>query len=195
MTTASARTPWGYEISLRDGSTALPPLMSVDELQTALGRSYTTNKVSWALAAVSAAIRDWCGWHVFPRASCEVVGTGDGRLMMLPAIGDVEVDSVSVSGVPLDPSAYEWDERGIVRLLGGTFPDRWRSVTVDYTAGLDSALAIQTAVTNTAANFLAMTPGVRSETLGDQSVQYMGAGVYLTDADKAVLARYRIWEA
>ena len=40
-----------------------------------------------------------------------------------------------------------------------------------------------------------MTPGVRSETLGDQSVQYMGAGVYLTDADKAVLARYRIWEA
>ncbi len=195
MTTASARTPWGYEISLRDGSTALPPLMSVDELQTALGRSYTTNKVSWALAAVSAAIRDWCGWHVFPRVSCERVGTGYGRIMALPAIGDVDVSSVTVSGATLDPSAYEWDERGIVRLLGGTFPDRWRSVTVDYTAGLDSALAIQTAVTNTAANFLAMTPGVRSETLGDQSVQYMGAGVYLTDADKAVLARYRIWEA
>lgn len=195
MTTASARTPWGYEISLRDGSTALPPLMSVDELQTALGRSYTTNKVSWALAAVSAAIRDWCGWHVFPRASCEVVGTGDGRLMMLPAIGDVEVDSVSVSGETLDPSSYEWDGRGAVRLMHGAFPDRWRSVDVAYVAGLDSAVAIQATVVNTAANYLAMTPGVRSETLGDQSVQYMGAGVYLTEQDKSALARYKLWEA
>lgn len=195
MATASVRTPWGYTVALADGSTALPPLMTVSELQVALGRAYSSEKAAWALDAVSAAIRDWCGWHVFPRLACERVGTGDGRIMVIPAIGDVDVSSVTVSGVTLDPSAYEWDERGIVRLVSGTFPDRWRSVTVDYTAGLESALAIQTAVTNTAANFLAMTPGVKSETLGDQSVQYMGAGVYLTEPDKAALARYRLWEA
>lgn len=195
MATASVRTRWGYSVALTDGSTALPPLMTVSELQVALGRAYSSEKAAWALDAVSAAIRDWCGWHVYPRLACERTGTGDGRLMLLPAIGDVEVSSVTVSGTTLDPSLYEWDERGAVRLVSGEFPDRWRSVTVDYVAGLDGAAAIQSAVVNTAANFLAMTPGVKSETLGDQSVQYMGAGVYLADSDKGALSHYRLWEA
>lgn len=195
MATESVSTPWGYSVALSDGSTALPPLMTVSELQVALGRAYSATKAAWALDVVSAAIRDWCGWHVYPRLACERTGTGDGALMMLPAIGDVDVSSVAVSGSTLDPSLYEWDERGAVHLVSGTFPERWRSVTVAYTAGLGSDAAIQATVANTAANFLAMTPGVKSETLGDQSVQYMGAGVYLTESDKAALARYRLWEA
>lgn len=197
MDTPQIRTPWGYGV-VTEGTeshdlSGLPPLMEVDELQAAIGSAYSTQRLGWALSAVSASIRDWCRWHVYPSLECVKVGGGDGRTMEIPAVDDIEILSVSVLGTTLDPSDYEWDGRGIVRLRRGTFPDRWRSVEVRYRAGISYAGGLQGAVVNTCANFLAMTPGIKAESLGDQSVTYMGSGVYLTDMDRATLAPYRLF--
>ena len=186
------QTPWGYTVS------ELPPLMTANELMVeAPNLSSTTDAIAQVLASASFAVRDWCGWHISPSLECVYTGHGEGRLLMLPAMGVTSVRSVTVDGEPVE---FEWTASGMVRLVNGTFPDRWRSVVVTYTAGFDDS-AVSQAVAQIALNALTASPGVREEHAGQVGITYnatgsgVSGGVALLERDRAMLAPYRLIRA
>lgn len=192
-------TPWGYEI---DGE--LPPLIDTAEFSTITGGVFSSSseRVAVMLQAVSAAIRDYCGWHIAPALPCSYLGNADGHLLVLPAMGVTDVSAVSVERggefVPLDN--YEWTSAGMVRLRCGVFPDTWRGVRCEYVAGFDSA-SLGVVVAQIAGNALAASPGVADERAGNVSITYnrtgdgVTGGVSLLPRDMALLAPYRLARA
>ena len=184
------QTPWGYTVD------ELAPIISVEQFRVLCpGLSSTDDEVAAVLDAVSAAIRDYCGWHVAPSLECTFTGEGDGRLLMLPAMGMVAVDSLEVDGETV--TDFQWSTNGMVRLKSSTFPDIWRSVVCTYTAGFDAGV-IGHVVAQIASNALVAAPGVSSERVGDVSIAYnqtgagITGGVSLLPRDYALLAPYKL---
>lgn len=191
----SYTTKWGYEVA----GCGLPPLMTANQLLVlAPGLSSTAEAITAVLESTSAAVRDYCGWHISPNLECTFVGDGEGRLLMLPAMGVTEVSSLKADGSEL--SGYEWTAAGMVRLKCGLFPSAWRSVECTYKAGFDSA-AVQQAVAQIALNALVAAPGVREEHAGQVGITYnqtgsgISGGVTLLERDRAMLAPYRLARA
>ena len=189
----TVQTPWSYTVA------SLPSMISVEEFRALCpGMSSTDGEVQAALDSVSAAVRDWCGWHVSPSLECTFTGEGEGRLLVLPAIGVTAVSSLEVDGAAVD--AFEWTAAGMVRLKSGVFPDVWRSVECVYTAGFTSG-AIGQVVAQIASNALAAAPGVATERAGNVSITYnqtgngITGGVSLLPRDLAILAPYKLVRA
>lgn len=186
-------TPWGYSVD------DLEPMLSVDDYRD-LHPNLASNdtQIQAVLDAVSAAIRDYCGWHVAPNLQCEFVGNGEGRLLMLPAMGVTAVSSLEIGGEPV--TDYEWTAAGMVRLKSCVFPDAWRSVTCTYDAGFDAAVVCQV-VDQIASNALFAAPGVANERAGNVSITYnqtgagITGGISLLPRDYAVLAPYKLARA
>ena len=186
------QTPWGYEVEY------LPSMIDVDEFRTMCpGMASDDNQVQVVLDAVSYAIRDYCGWHVSPQLKCKFTGEGEGRMLILPAMGVTSVDSLKVGGENV--ADFEWTAAGMVR-QGAMFPDVWRSVECEYNAGFDSG-AICQVVAQIASNALAAAPGVSSERAGNVSITYNQTGVGITGGvsllprDYAILAPYKLARA
>lgn len=186
-------TPWSYTVD------TLPSMITVEEFRKLCpGMSSTDTEIQAALDTVSAAVRDWCGWHVSPSLECTYTGEGEGRLLVLPAMGMTAVTSLEIAGVAVD--AYEWTAAGMVRLTSGVFPDSWRSVECVYTAGF-TAGAIGQVVAQIASNALAAAPGVANERAGYVSITYnqtgagITGGVSLLPRDYAILAPYKLVRA
>lgn len=191
----AVQTPWGYTV---EGG-MLEPVIDVAYFRSLCpGLSSDDATVYAVLDAVSSAIRDYCGWHVAPNLRCTFTGEGEGRLLMLPAMGVTGIDSLSISGD--DVSGYEWTAAGMVRLVASTFPDAWRSVVCAYDAGFDVG-AIGQVVAQIAANALVAAPGVASERAGNVSINYnqtgagITGGVSLLPRDYELLAPYKLARA
>lgn len=187
------QTPWDYVIE------SLPSMITVEEFELLCpGLSSTDAEIQEMLDVVSSAIRDWCGWHVSPSLDCAYTGEGEGRLLVLPAMGVTEVTSLEIDGAAT--SEYEWTAAGMVRLKSGAFPDAWRSVECYYTAGF-SAGAIGQVVAQIASNALAASPGVANERAGNVTITYnqtgagITGGVSLLPRDYALLAPYKLARA
>lgn len=188
-------TPWGYSVDAE----AMPPLITVAEFDTLTGGAFSSSseKVEAAINAASASVRDYCGWHVSPVLTCEYVGEGEGRLLMLPAMGVRDVESLEVCGIERQ---CQWKANGLVRLIFECFPDDWRGVTCRYTAGFDSA-SVGAVVAQIAANSLAASPGVSDERAGNVSITYnrtgdgITGGISLLGRDKEQLAPYKLVRA
>ena len=187
-------TPWGYELADVD---SLPPILTVSEFEDMVpGLSSTPEQMEAVLASASAAVRDWCGWHVAPSLACTWIGDGDGACAFLPCMGVTDVASVFDNGHAV--SSFEWRSSGIVRRTDGhVFSDGWRSLVIGYTAGYGSA-AIGQVVAQLAANALVASPGVAEEHAGNVGITYnrtgngVTGGVRLLDSDKETLSPYRI---
>lgn len=93
-----------------------------------------------AWGAACAALRMYCGWHVAPVITEDVLLDGPGAFeLMLPTMRLMDLASVTESGVAItDP---EWSAKGMVR-KGGSWATRWtnryRSITATMTHGYDS---------------------------------------------------------
>ena len=187
-------TPWGYSVE------SLEPILTVDAFrELSPGLSSSDARVQAAIDGVTAAVRDWCGWHVAPSLECEWTGEADGRVLVLPAMGVTAVHSVSGDGSA--SCGFEWKPSGLVRLdAGHRFSDSWRGATCAYTAGFDPS-AVAHVVAQVAANMLAASPGVAGERAGGVDITYnqtgagVTGGVSLLDRDKALLAPYRLARA
>lgn len=189
----TVETPWGYSIDY------LSSMIDVDEFRALCpGMSSTDDQIQAVLDAVSSAIRDYCGWHVAPSVECTFTGNGEGRLLVLPAMGVTSVESLAVSGEAV--TDYEWTAAGMVRLKCAAFPDEWRSVVCTYNAGF-SVGAIGQVVAQIASNALAAAPGVANERAGNVSITYnqtgagITGGVSLLPRDYAILAPYKLARA
>ena len=186
-------TNWGYEVA------NLPPIISLQSFYALNpGLSSSTDRILSVLEAVSASVRDWCGWHVAPSLNCHFVGNGEGQLLMLPCMGVSAVDSVTINGT--DAVAFEWTAAGMVRLTSGRFPCGWRNVEVDFTAGF-TADSIGAVVAQIAANMLVASPGVAEEHIGSAGITYnrtgngITGGVSLLERDRELLAPYKLARA
>lgn len=189
-----AATDYGYAVS-----GTLDALISVDEFRNICpGLSSTDAQIKAVLDAVSAAVRDYCGWHVSPSLECDFIGHGAGDLLLLPGMNVTAVESLAINGDAV--TDYEWTGAGMVRLKSSTFPDSWRSVECVYTAGYNSAV-VGHIVAQIASNAIVAAPGVSSERAGNVSITYnqtgsgITGGVSLLDRDKELLARYVLSEA
>lgn len=193
-------TSWDYSVTLAEGETGLPPIITAEQFGTLTGgvMSSTPEQIAAVLETASQAVRDWCGWHVAPVMQCEWTGQGEGRQMLLPCLSVRSIASIAVNGAELAADAYEWRPSGVVRLAAGCFPPAWRSVEAVFYAGVDATGAIGAAVAQIAANALAAAPGVRAERIGTASVDYnqtasgVSGGIRLLASDLDLLAPYRL---
>lgn len=194
-------TTYGYDVVL-DDATAMPDFITpADIAQASGGRIAATDpRLTAECAAVSAAIRDYCNWHVAPQMTCISDTQVDTRIIALPAKFVDRIESIEVGDVELATDAYEFKRNGMVRL--GYHPQargRWGAYTITYVAGIDlAATSIRAIALQIALNDLTATPGVRNESVGQVSVSYnqategVAGGVSLMERDKAMLEGYRI---
>lgn len=196
---AALMTPWGYTVDAE----ALPPLMGAADFETVTGGMWeeSDERAQAVLAAVSAAIRSYCGWHVSPSLACKCETHGPGRVIGIPAMAVSFIESVVENGEVLASGQYEWLGSGLLRRAGfRQWPARWNSVQVSYTAGLDAAACqdLVAVVAQVASNALAASPGVSNERAGDVSITYnqtasgVTGGIALLQRDKDLLAPYAL---
>lgn len=190
---SAVETPWGYTVEVEGA--ALPPLVSADELAALTGGlASDPGRVEAVAAAVSDAVRAWCGWHVSPTLTCRWVGEGEGRYLALPCMGVSSVGSLRVAGAEAE---CRHRPSGLVRLVRGAFPPEWGSVEATFRAGYPSA-AVGAVVAQIAANAVVAAPGVAEEHAGSVGVTYnrtgdgVTGGVSLLPRDLAILAPYRL---
>ena len=189
----TVQTPWSYTVD------SLSSLISVEQFKALCpGLSSTDAEIQAALNTASSAIRDYCGWHVSPSLECTFTGEGEGRLLVLPAMGVTAVSSLEIEETAI--TDYEWTAAGMVRLKNAVFPDVWRSVECVYTAGFSSG-AIGQVVAQIASNALVAAPGVSSERAGNVSITWnqtgsgISGGVSILPRDYALLAPYKLAQA
>lgn len=192
-------TPYGYDIILSEGAD-MPDLVTPEQIALASnGRiASTDSRLSWACEAVSAAIRDYCSWHVAPNLSCVIRTEVSTRVIMLPAKLVTSIESVEVGNDTV--TDYEWRRAGAIRL--GCAParrGRWGAYEVSYHAGFDTSVSpLSQIAAQVALNNLMAAPGVRNESVGQVSLSYnqltegVSGGVQLLDRDKDLLKQYRL---
>lgn len=187
-------TNWGYEVKGK-----MPPIIDESQFDKLTGgvMSATSEQKTAMLDAVSAAIRDYCGWHVGPALECDWVGEGEGRLLVLPALNVTQIKSLEVNGESVD---FEYKTQGLVRLKAGAFPDSWQSVRCSYKAGY-TVETLGEIVAQITSNALVAAPGIAEEHAGSVGATYnrtgdgITGGVSILPRDLALLTPYKLVRA
>lgn len=196
-------THYGYDVILDgDEATSMPDLVTPADISQASGGriAATDSRLPSVCAAVSAAIRDYCRWHVAPLLACECETQVDTRIITLPAKLVPSIEKIETEGVEV--SDYEAKRSGLIKL--SACPQnrgKWGAYKISYNAGIDdiSSTPILQVATQVALNNLVATPGVRGESVGQVSMSYnelsegISGGVQLLSRDKEQLKAYRIY--
>lgn len=178
-----------------------PAFASVTDLRALLGKtrdSLPDEQARVILTTVSAAIRRECGWNLTRESVIgEVFSPTGRRSLFLPTLWLVTVDAVTENGFALT-GGYRFTRDGRVTrdaVFGWSSP-----VVVSYTHGYEPGsrqYADLTAVCLSAAARMPGNPqGLRSWTVGNESLTAAGAGPdvtgILSSAERADLAPYRL---
>lgn len=203
----SIRTPWGYTITDAD---SLAKMLTVEQFNTFTANKYAGDaRIESNIDAACAAIRNWCGWHVYPVQACSIterILAGNGRvkragddiLIQLPATFVSAVTSVTIDGVPFDD--FDLAPNGILRLFDVGWMTRRTQVTVTYAAGLSDGMmdGVKELIAHRVTHALASSAGIQSESAGGVSVTYSANWINsarstaLPDDNKEVLSPYRV---
>jgi hypothetical protein len=194
----SIATPWGY--SVESSNDDIPPILTTADFATLTGNRFSSSaeRVQLAIDGVTAAARNWCGWHIAPSLACGWIGDGAWDQVVLPCMAVSSVASVTVAGQVVDASMYEWRSSGLVRFPRLVLPDVWRSVDIAFTAGYGQASDIANVICQIVANDLVAAPGISSEQAGqvratyNQTASGVAGGITLLERDKELLAPYRL---
>lgn len=204
----SLATIWGY--NLTGDATTFTDLLTVEEFNTMTAGKYAGDvRIADMIKAASDAIRNYCGWHVYPEAACslsERLLHGDGRtkrvgrdlMIQLPARFVTAVSSVLIDDVAY--TDFDFERGGILHIFDVPVLSRKSLVIVNYTAGIPEALmgSVKELAAHRVTHALASSNGVTSEAAGGVSITYNAAWVNsarasaLPDDDKSVLAPYKI---
>ncbi len=202
----SLLTNWGY--SLVDDS-ALTNLMTLEEFDDFTADKYSGDmRTERDIAAASAAVRNYCGWHVYPSAACELATTyfdgrvtrvGSSMMIQLPATYVSKVTNITIDGTEHD--LYAIGANGLLKVFGvfGYLPE-YAPIFVEYEAGLPDELAasIKELVAHRVTHALASSDGIQSETAGGVSITYSAGwlnsagATALADDNRQTLEPYRL---
>ena len=203
----SLLTNWGYTLT---GVDVLENMVTEAEYNEFTANKYASDsRMSSTLTAASAAVRAYCGWHVYPSLACELSTTFfdrritevfGGILIQLPATYVSTITSVTIGETPY--ISYVLEPNGILRLYDVDWNGVYKHtpITVQYIAGVPDALmgGLKELIAHQTIHALAGTTGVQSETAGGVSITYNAAWVNstratdLSDNNKEVLAPYRL---
>lgn len=204
----SLATNWGY--SLTEEAATLTDMITPDEFNTYTAGKYTGDaRIASEIKAASQAIRNYCGWHIYPEEACSMTERllyGNGRtkrvgkdlMIQLPARFVTAVSSVLIDDV--EYTDFDFDSNGIVHIFDVPAMSRKDVVTVAYTAGIPDALmnSVKELVAHRVTHALASSNGVTSEAAGGVSITYNANWVNsarasaLPDDNKEVLSPYRL---
>lgn len=188
-------TPWGYEVD------SLPDLMTVSEFNALTDNAYASDsRVDGAIAAATAAIRNYCGWHVAPSLECTFTTDGEAGDLWLPCVGLTAVDSVEYDGE--EQIVKGFNRLGRVR-CDSPQPVGIGNVTATYTAGYSLAAVpdLLDVVKDRIIACIALGYGVASETAGNVSVSWSTeavadrGGAYIPPSVARALSTYRLVRA
>lgn len=199
-------TNWGYTLKQESH---LCGILSEEEFEVMTAGKYAGDERIFSnISGAESAIRNYCGWHLYPSAECRMATTlfdrritavGGGYLIQLPARFVSAVSAVSIGGV--DCTTYVMDTNGLLRLYNvATCLPQYTAVVVDYTAGLPDALVapIKDIIAHRVTHALANSYGVSSEAAGGVSVTYnanwinSSRATALPSDNKEVLSPYKL---
>lgn len=201
----SLMTVWGYTLT---NETSLPSILSAAEYNAFTADKYASDaRVASNINAAMSAVRNYCGWHVYPSEACELSTTFfDKRvtrfrrmiMVQLPATFVSSVSSVTIDGTT--HTDYVLDHNGILRLYNVDWADvyPYTPIVINYTAGLTDADDVKELIAHRVTHALASSGGVQSETAGGVSITYSANWINnsrstaLADDNKEVLAPYRL---
>lgn len=208
----SLLTNWGYTIR---ESCVIEPMLSVDEFNDLTAGKYSTDaRIEPNIKAASSAIRNYCGWHVYPSYPCQFDATvfngavkivHGGVLIQLPAKYVSEVESITIGEAEYtedtDQAHFVVEPNGIVRVFGIDFGlQPYTKICVKYVAGVPEGLmdGLKELVAHRVTHALASSAGIQSETAGGVSITYSAnwtnsaRSTALADDNKEVIEPYRI---
>lgn len=191
-------TSWGYTI---ENTATLPDLMTVAEFDALTGNKFAGDaRVPQLLASAQVAIRNFCGWHIYPSLPCkyEADSIDVSRCIQLPSRFVSAVESVKVHGESL--LDFHPKTNGLVFLDGSVLGKSWNDVEVKFTSGLDASQmsALKEILAGRIANALTNSYGVQSESAGGVSITYSlnwashASAASITDPLIAALSPYRV---
>lgn len=137
------------------------------------------------IAAATAAVRRYCGWHIAPVLEHTFTVDGAGWQVMLPTLRLVDVLEVLQDDVTVDLDTLEWSHDGYIRGLS-TYKLRGVQVTIQH--GFESAPDLAQIVSEVAGR--AQVSGVKSMQLGNRTVTYAEPGLMMHE--QLALAAYRL---
>ena len=204
----SILTTWGYSMTDVD---EVPGMMTLSEFNSMTAEKYLADsRVEPDIKAATAAIRNYCGWHVYPSQACELnttlydkaVTISDRVLMIqLPATFVPSIELIQIGDEVIDET-YVLMSNGILRVYGLSWSrlKLWTPVVVRYTAGIPEGAAdgLKELIAHRVTHALASSEGVQSETAGGVSVTYNANWINnsrataLADDNKEVLSPYRL---
>ena len=193
-------TRWGY--TLPDVS-SLADILDVYEFNALTDSKYAgDSRIEPMLASAQVAMRDYCGWLLYPSLACEYEADSIdvSRVIQLPAKFVTEISGVTLNGVALAPSSYHLKRNGLVMLDAPVYGGSWNDISISYTAGYskDQIAAIQELIAHRMVHAMAMPFGISSESAGGVSVSYSQAASnnnrssQLSQSDKWLLEPYRV---
>jgi hypothetical protein len=202
----SLLTMWGYTLTEAD---SLEQMLSAEEFDVLTGGKYRDeDRIEAESKAADAAIRNYCGWHLYPSMACEVNTTLlDARVtrvcndlqIQLPAKYVSAIESVTIDGAEY---AYTFEPSGLVRVYDacGAHNKRYSKVVVKYTAGLPESLMapIKELIAHRVTHSVAVPSGITSEASGGVSVTYNANWINnsrataLAGDNKELLIPYRV---
>lgn len=182
-----------------------PPFLTAEDFSLGTGGKISPEdpRVSPLLAAASAAIRLWCGWHIWPVVDESMIlddpGTG---LLSLPTLRMHSLQSLNVNGYAvLNPS---WSHLGDIR-LPDSHPGRcihhssFRAINIRLRHGFASVPDIQQIVQQSVALALSSPLGATREQAGQVSISWattapgVSGGLALLERDFQVLSAYKLF--
>jgi hypothetical protein len=189
----------------------VPGMMTLSEFNSMTAEKYLADsRVEPDIKAATAAIREFCGWHVYPSQACELnttffdkrVSVVDRMLLIqLPATFVSSIELIQIGDEVIDET-YVLMPNGILRVYGFGWSrfKMWTPVVIRYTAGLPEGAAdgIKELIAHRVTHALASSEGVQSETAGGVSVTYNANWINnsrataLADDNKEVLSPYRL---
>lgn len=207
----SLLTSWGYTITDVD---QLITMLNAGEFGTFTANKYQGDgRIEPNLEAASAAIRNYCGWHVYPEQACsmsERLLNGNGRvkrvgtdiLVQIPAAYVTGIEAVTIDGEETED--FDFQTEGLLRIFDVYQHEVTRKtiIAVAYKAGLPDGLisGIKELAAHLVTKALDSSGGVASETAGGVSITYNSTWVNSARATaiqsegKEILAPYRIRE-
>lgn len=150
-----------------------------------------------ARARAEAEVVGYCGWHIAPSRTDELVIDSNGAdVLMLPTLRMTALVELSVDDELVDLTTVEWSEAGFIR-RDAAWPTKLRGVSVEFTHGYDTMPLDVTAVIDrlTARALDAQSMGSLVQ-VGQVRVATDSEGVpfgaQLTELDRHVLNRYKL---
>lgn len=185
---------WGYEVD------TLPDLLTQEEFNAITGDAFADNEsVPYALAAVSEAIRNYCGWHVSPNLTCTMKTTASGRFVYVPTLLLTDVETITDGDTELTDGDFEYSHLGIIRrCCFKQFNQGFDAIKVVFKSGIDDDANLKNICAQIVANAIAAPAGVAREQAGDVEIRYnqlddgLSGGISLMPRDMMLLGHYKL---